>query len=87
MCAFNTENFPDSLCIATEGMLTIGAIDDIQKLHIRTVPLGEMPRRIAHQQSSRTFAVATSNYTVQPEGEEVETHYVRLLDDQTFESK
>lgn len=49
MCAFNSQSFPDSLAIATEESLTIGTIDDIQKLHIRTVPLGEMPRRISHQ--------------------------------------
>ena len=28
-----------------------------QKLHVRTVPLHEQPRRIAHQESSRTFLV------------------------------
>lgn len=35
-----------------------GTIDEIQKLHIRTVPLGEQPRRIAHQEAARAFAVA-----------------------------
>ena len=30
--------------MASEGALTIGTIDEIQKLHIRTVPLGETPR-------------------------------------------
>lgn len=33
-----------SLAVASEGALTIGTIDEIQKLHIRTVPLGETPR-------------------------------------------
>ena len=33
-----------SLAVASEGALTIGTIDEIQKLHIRTVPLGESPR-------------------------------------------
>ena len=32
-------------------------MDDIQKLHVRTVPLHEQPRRIAHQESTRTFLV------------------------------
>ncbi|XP_052192414.1 DNA damage-binding protein 1-like isoform X2 [Diospyros lotus] len=35
MCPFNSSAFPDSLAIAKEGELTIGTIDDIQKLHIR----------------------------------------------------
>ena len=40
------EFFPllHSLAVASEGALTIGTIDEIQKLHIRTVPLGETPR-------------------------------------------
>ncbi len=35
-----------------------------QKLHVRTVPLGEQPRRIAHQESSRTFAVTCTKATI-----------------------
>ena len=74
----------DSLAIGKEGELTIGTIDDIQKLHIRTVPLNEHARRICHQESTRTFAVCSAKYL--PNMEEMETHYVRLLDDQTFEN-
>ena len=33
-----------SLALANDSTLTIGTIDEIQKLHIRTVPLGESPR-------------------------------------------
>ena len=33
-----------SLAIADKNSLTIGTIDEIQKLHIRTVPLGELAR-------------------------------------------
>jgi hypothetical protein len=35
MSPFNSESFPDSLALATESSLTIGTIDEIQKLHIR----------------------------------------------------
>ncbi len=34
---FNSAAFPDALAIAKEGVLTIGSIDEIQKLHIRTL--------------------------------------------------
>jgi DNA damage-binding protein 1 len=53
MCPLNAMAFPDSLALATESSLTIGTIDEIQKLHIRTVPLGETPRRIAYQEPSQ----------------------------------
>ncbi|KAI4365220.1 hypothetical protein MLD38_021226 [Melastoma candidum] len=84
MCQFNSAAFPDSLAIAKEGELTIGTIDDIQKLHIRSIPLGEQARRICHQEQSRTFAVCCLKYS-QSNAEETEMHYIRLLDDQTFE--
>lgn len=45
--------------------MTIGTIDEIQKLHIRTVPLGESPRRIAYQESTQTFGVITMRVDVQ----------------------
>jgi len=85
MTPFNSEGFPESLAIATETQLTIGTIDDIQKLHIRTVPLYEQPRRIAHQEASRTFCVCTLKVSMDESGEEQEEHFVKLMDDQTFE--
>ncbi|CAL8110980.1 unnamed protein product [Orchesella dallaii] len=64
MCPLNAMAFPDSLALATESGLTIGTIDEIQKLHIRTVPLGETPRRIAYQESSQTFGVLSMRIDV-----------------------
>lgn len=45
--------------------VTIGTIDEIQKLHIRTVPLGESPRRISYQEGTQTFGVITMRVDVQ----------------------
>ena len=82
MTPFNSDEFADSLAIATETALTIGTIDDIQKLHIRTVPLGEQPRRICHQESARAFCVCTLKVSSDDVGEEVDEHFVKLFDDQ-----
>lgn len=60
MCSLNAQAYPDSLALATKNSVILGTIDEIQKLHIRTVPLGESPRRIAYQESSQTFGVITS---------------------------
>ncbi|CAG4984132.1 unnamed protein product [Colias eurytheme] len=59
MCSLNAQAYPDSLALATDSTVTIGTIDEIQKLHIRTVPLHETPRRIAYQEASQTFGVIT----------------------------
>ncbi|KAK6638735.1 DNA damage-binding protein 1 [Polyplax serrata] len=64
MCSLNSEAYPDSLALATDSTVTIGTIDEIQKLHIRTVPLGESPRRIAYQETTQTFGVITMRMDV-----------------------
>jgi DNA damage-binding protein 1 len=56
--------FFSSLALSTDSTITFGTIDEIQKLHIRTVPLGESPRRIAYQESSQTFGIVTMRLDV-----------------------
>ncbi|XP_043235477.1 DNA damage-binding protein 1-like isoform X1 [Amphibalanus amphitrite] len=57
MCTLNTRAYRNSLALATDTTITIGVVDDIQKLHIRSVKLYESPRRIAYQESTETFGV------------------------------
>ncbi|KAJ8252016.1 hypothetical protein COCON_G00213280 [Conger conger] len=65
MCPLNSEGYPDSLALANNSTLTIGTIDEIQKLHIRTVPLYESPRRICYQEMSQCFGVLSSRVEMQ----------------------
>jgi DNA damage-binding protein 1 len=59
MCPLNSNSYPGSLALADSDRLFIGVIDDIQKLHIRSVPLGECPHRIAFQPDTNTITVLT----------------------------
>ncbi|OQR96245.1 DNA damage-binding protein [Achlya hypogyna] len=87
MCPFDSPALPDCLALASSEELTIGTIDDIQKLHVQSVPLGEWPRRVAHDPAAHALAVATIKYTMdETHMEEVEVGYVRLLDDQSFDT-
>lgn len=86
MSAFNPSAFPDSLVIYANDTLSIGSIENIQKLHVRTIPLGEMPRRICHQESSRVFGVVTQRIDLNESTyEETEQSFLRIFDDQTFD--
>ena len=38
MCPFSTPSMPNTLALATESGLTIGSMEAMQKLHIKTVP-------------------------------------------------
>lgn len=64
MCALNTTMYAESLAMTDGQTLIIGAVDEIQKLHIRTVPLGETVRRIAYQENTQTFGVLTVRYEI-----------------------
>uniref|UniRef100_A0A8B9LRQ7 DNA damage-binding protein 1 n=1 Tax=Astyanax mexicanus TaxID=7994 RepID=A0A8B9LRQ7_ASTMX len=64
MCPLNSEGYPDSLALANNSTLTIGTIDEIQKLHIRTVPLYESPK-ICYQEVSQCFGVLSSRVEMQ----------------------
>ncbi|KAH8104484.1 mono-functional DNA-alkylating methyl methanesulfonate N-term-domain-containing protein [Cristinia sonorae] len=55
----NTPTFPFSLVAATSSSLTIGEIGGIDKMQVKSIPLGlENPTRICHDYVSNTFGVA-----------------------------
>ena len=56
MSPFHSEMFPECLALSSEAGLMIGMVDEIQKLHVQTYPLGESPRRIAHCGQSGVYA-------------------------------
>jgi DNA damage-binding protein 1 len=113
MCPFHSEPFPECLALATETSLTIGTMNEIQKLQVRrvvvdddddddaddddddddndhdvdqikTMKLGESPRRIAYNSQGRVFAVCTAKYITLDSGEE-EQDFIRFLDDASGE--
>lgn len=56
-----------------------------QKIHIRTFPLGEMPRRIVHLKVLRAFCVITTKFE-KTDPSTGEFSFVRLFDDRSFEA-
>ncbi|KAF2077319.1 hypothetical protein CYY_001385 [Polysphondylium violaceum] len=88
VCSFDSEAFPNCMAIASDNSLTIGSIDDIQKLHIKTISLnGEMARRISHLDEYSCFAVITlrKEQDNSPLREEKDECFLKLFNDQTFE--
>lgn len=86
MSSFDSETFPECLAMAMENELVVGTIDEIQKLHIQSVPLKEWPRRIAYDPISNTLGVCTVTFAkdVSTGTEIVEQNYLRIFDDQHF---
>lgn len=84
MCPYSSEDFPDCLALANEEELTIGMVDDIQKLHVRSIPLGESPRRLVALPFAKAVAVGTLGEHLEID-DAVEKSFVHLYDDSTFE--
>lgn len=59
MCQFNSTMYSDCLILLSTGTMRIGTMDNIQKLHIRSLHLNETVRRLCHQAESKTFGLIT----------------------------
>ena len=51
-----------SLAIANNTTLTFGTIDEIQKLHITTIPLGESPKYVLYKLIRHKLIGGCSNF-------------------------
>ncbi|CAA7023319.1 unnamed protein product [Microthlaspi erraticum] len=80
MCPFRSADFPNSFAFASDDEVTIGTIDDIQKVQVRTISLEQQPLCICHQKQTGTLGICS----VEKHGKS-ESHFVRLVADKTFD--
>ncbi|RKP06326.1 mono-functional DNA-alkylating methyl methanesulfonate N-term-domain-containing protein [Thamnocephalis sphaerospora] len=96
ICSFNSAAYPGCLAIVSGDNIIIGAVDEVRRLHIRSIPLGEMPRRICHQPSTGVLGVLTMRTETLPsdamdldnihaDSVEEERSYLRVFDANTFD--
>ncbi|KAJ3896557.1 CPSF A subunit region-domain-containing protein [Lentinula edodes] len=83
----NTENYHNSLMLATDFGISIGRVRSLEKMHIRSTSLGlHTPRHIVHEPTHRVFGVGTVYTEPCRVGEEEKTtNSLKLLDDTTLE--
>lgn len=55
---FDVAPFSGCLAFVAERRLMVGSFDEIQRVHVRTVPLDDCPHRIAYHKRASAFAVA-----------------------------
>jgi DNA damage-binding protein 1 len=84
--AFRNPSFENCIAFTTSSGVMVGQIDQVQKLHINKIPLGEMARRICYQESTRTFAIITTKMETSLSDSSKDSS-IKILDDQSFESK
>ena len=83
VCSFNSEEFPDSIVVATAENIKISQIDSERRTHVRTLPMGETVRRIAYSANERAFGIGCIKRELF-KGEEVITGTFRLVEDVMF---
>ena len=59
MCSFHSELYGPSLTLVTDTGVIVGRIDDIQKLHVRSLKLGEPAKRIAFMEDEKAYVILT----------------------------
>lgn len=83
MASFHSELFPDCLALTSDNSLLIGTVEDIQKMHVRTIPLEEGPRRIAYSPEHGVYAVLSEKTIENEHGGECRNRV--LFFDEAFE--
>ncbi|KAF5400819.1 DNA damage binding protein 1 [Paragonimus heterotremus] len=68
MTPLNGAFYNDCIALVTPNALIIGSVDEIQKLHVRTLSLEETPKRLALQQETGTLGVLTYRQEVFQDG-------------------
>lgn len=81
MCSFHSEFYGPSLTLVTDIGVILGRIDDLQKLHVRALSLGESIGRIATVGEQKSFVILTSNF----QSAEDETAASNLMSQQAHE--
>ncbi|EJF63344.1 hypothetical protein DICSQDRAFT_153890 [Dichomitus squalens LYAD-421 SS1] len=83
----NTAAFPSCLAIATSSALLIGTVRGLDKMQIRTIPLGlDSPRRLGYHAGQGVFGVACTRTTPDRIGDYEEvTGSFKLLDAHSFQ--
>ncbi|CAI2350768.1 unnamed protein product [Caenorhabditis sp. 36 PRJEB53466] len=60
VCSLSSSAYRDCLVISDGQSMVFGTVDDIQKIHVRSIPMGECVLRIAYQKSTGTYGVCSS---------------------------
>lgn len=86
--ALNTGNFPTSILYASGDSLFIGRIEQLQKLDIQTLRVGEeTPRRICHSKEMKSYGVGFLKDTLDEAGSVSRSSNFKVLDEDAFEGE
>ena len=83
VCSFDSAAYPDAVAIATAKDLRIGLVDNERATHVKTLPVGEVVRRVAYAPSIQAFGLGTIKRIVENR-QEVNLSSFKLCDEIAF---
>ncbi|KAK4144568.1 uncharacterized protein C8A04DRAFT_36560 [Dichotomopilus funicola] len=84
ICPFDAEAFPGCIALATDGQLRISQIDRERRTHVKSLPMGEMVRRIAYSPKEKIFGLGCIRRDLVAGEERVQSSF-KLVDEIVFD--
>ncbi|KAF8248907.1 DNA damage-binding protein 1 [Wilcoxina mikolae CBS 423.85] len=82
---FNAQAFPSSVVVLADGELKISNVDPARNIHVKTLSIGDVVRRVSYSRERQTYGIVTIRSSIEVStGEERYTSYVRVVDDVEF---
>ncbi|KAG0637962.1 mono-functional DNA-alkylating methyl methanesulfonate N-term-domain-containing protein [Tuber brumale] len=83
--SFNSPSFPDAVVIASEHDLKLSVVDPVRTMHVQSLPVGDVVRRIVYSKERNIIAIVTVSKVPDPRtGDDLHTSYIRLIDNTIF---
>lgn len=83
--SFNAQGYPNAVVVASEDDLKLAIVDPQRATHVRTLPIGDVVRRVAHSKERNVFAILTINLHIDAAtGDEQFKCYIRVVDEVMF---
>ncbi|TGZ82422.1 DNA damage-binding protein 1 [Ascodesmis nigricans] len=82
--SFNSEVFPGSVAIMAGTELQISTIDPARTIHVKTLKVGDVIRRVSYSKEHQLFGVVTVHSDIDSSGAESFRCYMKLVDNGTF---
>ena len=85
VCPFDTRAFPMCVALATDKSLKICRVEPRRRTHVKSVPFGEIVRRVSYSPSEKAFGIGCVKRELKSDGEFISSSF-RLVDEIMFES-
>lgn len=82
--AFNTAAFPSAVAVMVGNELKISTVDTTRTIHVKTLFIGDVVRRVVYSHEHQLFALATVHTEVDDEGIETFKCHIRTVDNESF---